>query len=422
MKHMNLQLFWDAHVDPGTLEINPVNLTTTASMGPTMKTFYEKSLLENSREAMVFSQLGKKVPMHGNSIEWRKFNTFPKALTPLSEGVIPTGQNFGMTSITATTTQHGDYVSIADRLELEAFDDTIYGATEEMGAAQGETYDTLTRNIITAGTNVMFAPILSGSTETAVDERIEITPAAVLTPKLVAQIATKLKKDKAPRFAGNTYAMVIHPSQAFDLRNTDEWKEFHKYADVAPIFNGEIGTLHGIRFIESNNVRIFKGANLTEDSRNLTVKTAVSASTTVAVTEAISDDEATALAGRVIIDASGNEYEIASASAAAAGSASLTLKEAATIAKDAVLYPSEGGAEGTAVYGALAMGRDAFGVLDPEGEGMELIIKSRDEIGGPLNQFSTVGYKFCHGAQILYPERLVRVETGSSYGDVDEAN
>jgi hypothetical protein len=68
------------------------------------------------------------------------------------------------------------------------------------------------------------------------------------------------------------------------------------------------------------------------------------------------------------------------------------------------------------------LGKDAFGILDPEGEGMEMIIKSKEQAGGPLNQFSTIGYKFCHGAKILYQERMLRVESGSSYGSIDEAN
>lgn len=423
MKNLDLQLFFTPGTDPGSYEVNPVNVTTQNSMSPTMKTFYDTSLLQNAREAMVFSQLGLKQPMHGKTVEWRKFNTFDKAMANLTEGVIPTGKTFGMTSITASTTQHGDFVAVSDRLELEAYDDVIYGATEEMGAAEGETYDTLTRNILVAGNSVMYCPTISGSTVTEVTSRVDLDKTAVLTPEIIAKVATWLKKNKAPKFDGQTYAMVIHPSQAFDLRNSEEWKEFHKYADVAPIFNGEIGTLHGIRFIESNNVKIYRGADLTEDSRNLTVKTAVSSSASVAVKEAITSDEATALAGRKIIDASGNEYEIASATAGAAGSAALTLKEAATsIAKDAVLYPAGGGSEGTAVYAALAFGRDAFGVLDPEGEGMEMIIKDRSQAGGPLDQFSTVGYKFCHGAAILYQERMLRVESGSYYGDVDEEN
>lgn len=428
MKKFNLQKFtFTPGTDPGSYEVNPVNVTTQVASGkdmsPTMKTFYDTTLLQNAREEMVFSQLGMKQPMKGNKVEWRKFNTFPKALNPLTEGVIPTGQNFGMTKIEATTTQHGDYVSVSDRLELEAYDDVIFGATEEMGAAEGETYDTLTRNILVGGNSVAYCPTISGSTKSTVSSRTGLDASAILDPEMVAKTVTWLKKNKAPRFSGNTYAMVIHPSQAFDLRNSSEWKEFHKYADVAPIFNGEIGTLHGMRFIESNNVKIYKGANLTAAARNLTVKTAIAASTTtIDVTEAISADEATALAGRKIITAAGVN-EIVSASAGTAGSATLTVKTAiTTLAKDSTIYPGEGGKEGCATYAALAFGKDAFGILDPEGEGMELIVKDRSQVGGPLNQFSTIGYKFCHGAKILYQERMIRVESGSAYSSVDEAN
>ena len=76
----------------------------------------------------------------------------------------------------------------------------------------------------------------------------------------------------------------------------------------------------------------------------------------------------------------------------------------------------------TATYATIFLGKDAFGILDPEGEGMEMIVKPKEQIGGPLNQFSTIGYKFCHGAKILYQERMLRVESGSSFGDIDEEN
>jgi hypothetical protein len=52
-----------------------------------------------------------------------------------------------------------------------------------------------------------------------------------------------------------------------------------------------------------------------------------------------------------------------------------------------------------------------------------MIIKDRSEIGGPLNQFSTVGYKFeTNGATILYNERVLRVMSCSSFSATDEAN
>lgn len=331
--NLNLQLFaFEAQVTSGSPTVQPVNVTTQSSMSPTMKTFYDTTLLENAREEMVFTQFGKKQPMKGNKIEWRKFNTFQKAMTPLTEGVIPTGQNFGMTNVEGTITQHGDFTAVSDRLELESFDDVIFGATEEMGAAEGATYDTLTRNILIAGNSVLYAP--NGTTE--VKSRADVTAACKLTPDVVSRAATWLKKNKAPKIDGY-YICILHPSVAYDLRNSEEWKEFHKYDNVEPIYKGEIGVLHGVRFIESNESKIWKDGD-------------------------------------------------------------------------------------SAVYASLFLGKDAFGVLDPEGEGMEMIVKTKGQIGGPLEQFSTIGYKFCHGAKILYQERMLRVESGSFYSATDEAN
>ena len=88
MKHfeINLQLFADfvGGQTAGTPVVQPVNVTTQSSMNPTMKTFYDTTLLENAREEMIFTQFGKKQPMKGNKVEWRKFNTFAKATTPLA--------------------------------------------------------------------------------------------------------------------------------------------------------------------------------------------------------------------------------------------------------------------------------------------------------------------------------------------------
>lgn len=330
---LDLQRFAWSEGQAGAPTVNPVNVTTQSSMSPTMKTFYDTTLLENARETMVFTQFGKKQAMKGKKVEWRKFNTFAKALTPLTEGVVPTGQTFGMTNIEGEITQHGDFTAVSDRLEMESFDDVIFGATEEMGAAEGETYDTLTRNILVAGNSVMYCPEESGLAPTS---RSELTNAHQLTPDVVNKAQTWLKKNKAPKINGS-YVALIHPSVAYDLRNSAEWKEYHKYNDVAPIFKGEIGELHGVRFVETNEAKIWK-----ED--------------------------------------------------------------------------------GVSVYATLFLGKDAFGILDPEGEGMEMIIKTKEQIGGPLNQFGTIGYKFCHGAKILYQERMLRVESGSSLGDDDEAN
>ena len=47
-------------------------------------------------------------------------------------------------------------------------------------------------------------------------------------------------------------------------------------------------------------------------------------------------------------------------------------------------------------------------------------LKTPEEAGGPLNQFGTVGVYFETGGGVLYEERLLRVECGGFYSNVDE--
>lgn len=408
----NLQLF----ADPNT-QTTEKNTPGVNDLSSTMKTFYKTSLLQNARNEHYYAQFGQKQPLpknEGKKIEWRKFDTFEKALTPLTEGVTPDGRNINMSKIEAEIHQYGDYTTVSDRLELEAVDPIITLTTEEHGAQAGDTIDTLTRDVVMAGSNVIYAGAnVSRSTLAKTD---------LLTPTLIDKAMTFLKKMKAPTINGD-YVAIIHPSVAFDLRESDGWEDVHKYAQPAEIYNGEIGKLHGVRFVESTEAKIYKGAPLTAAAANLSVKTNVSAGTTVAVKEAISQDEAAALVGRKILIGT-NLNEIVGASYAAAGSATITVKSAATASANDVIYPGEAGAGNTAVYGTIFMGKDAYGIVEPSAESLEVIVKQRGSAGtaDPLDQRSTIGWKASHAAKILYQERLVRVETGSSYGDVDEAN
>lgn len=445
------------HAEPG-----PVNTTTgdampysgtvntTGAMSTAMKTYYDTELLENARNKFIYGQLGRTqfLPAdHGDSVEWRKWNTFAPSLTPLTEGVVPPGQKFGQSAISVQVKQYGDYTAVSDRLEMHAVDKVIDGATEEMGAAGGETADTLIRNELCTGTSVMYCDTLDANgvpTSTPVGRYQMSKSNNRLTPDMVNKAFTFLQKQKAPFFEGNKYVAVIHPSVAYDLRSHPDWVEAHKYAAVSEIFEGEIGELHGVRFIVNTTAPIFKGATLFSDSQAYLTMTAYTSSggsgapdfgvTSVnmaTVSETITDAIGAALIGRKV-----NYYD-ASATNVIGTATIVGVKKtgglifldkdetfSVTWASSDKLYPGEGGSDtdGCAVYANLFFGKDAFGVVDPEGMGMEMIIKDKTQIGGPLNQFSTIGYKFETATKILYQNRMVRVESCSAYSGTDEAN
>lgn len=394
-----------------------MNTQTTGALSAEMKTYYGMELLENAKPALVHNQFAttRGVPVGGGkTVEWRKFGSFDKALTPLTEGVTPDGSGISVTYITKELSQYGDYTTVSDMLDLTAIDDVVLEITDRHGANMGLTLDTVTRNEIQQGTKVIYAPTLNADgSETEVLHRYELGKDNKLTAALVARAATALKKMNAPTFDGK-YVCILHPSVAFDLRNDPDWIAAHQYAAATELFSGEIGELHGVRFVETTEAKIFRGKDLGKSSRNVTVYANVEGATTVMLNEKVSLG---ALIGRSVL-LNGKKYQVVSNTPDA-----ITLDQPVTCSVNDVIYPAEGGAEGGAVYGCLFIGKGAYGVIDLS-EGTEVIVKPRGSSGtaDPLDQRSSVGWKGVHAAAILYDEYMLRVECGSTYSDEDAAN
>ena len=406
-RNMELQLF-----------AGEMNTQTTGGLSAEMKTYYGMELLENARPQLVHNQFAatKGLPVGGGkTVEWRKFGAFDKALTPLTEGVTPDGSGISVSYITKELAQYGDYTTVSDMLDLTAIDDVVLEITDRHGANMGLTLDTVTRNEIQQGRQVIYAPRQeSDGKKTEVVSRYALDGSCKITSELVAKAATQLKKMNAPTFEGK-YVCILHPSVAFDLRQDEAWIAAHQYAAATELFSGEIGELHGVRFVETTEAKIYRGGDLASDSRTLTVNSAVTANAEVSFTGGTV--AVNALAGRYVL-LGGKRVKVASNTAA-----KLVLEEAVTVSDKAVIYPGEGGKDGCAVYGCLFLGKGAYGVVDLS-EGTEVIVKPRGSSGtaDPLDQRSSVGWKGVHAAAILYDEYMVRVECGSSYSGEDKAN
>ena len=205
------------------LQLFATQVTTQTGSGkdlsPEMKTFYDKTLLMDAKPKLVHMQFGQKRPIpkgNGKTIEFRKFSSLPKATTPLTEGVTPEGSNLNVTAITATVNQYGDYICQSDVLELTAIDNTIVEATKILGNQAGLTLDTIVRNELVGGTNVIYAPKIADGVESPVTSRANLDATAKLTPDVVFKAVTQLRAMNAPTINGD-YIAIIHPHVAYDL-------------------------------------------------------------------------------------------------------------------------------------------------------------------------------------------------------------
>jgi len=407
--------------------VGAANTNTTTQTGagqdltPEMKTYYDKNLIRYAKPLLVHDQFGQKkpIPKHGGKkAEFRRRDPLPKSLTPLTEGVTPDGRKIEVKKQEATVDQYGDYITVSDMLDLTAMDPVINDNLRDLADQSGRTLDTITRDIINTGTNVLYGDGTKLARHLLVGG--EANGNDYITVAMVKNAAKILKRYLAKK-KGDTYVAIIHPDVSYHLTEDTKWQAVTNYAPKN-FYEGEIGKIEGVRFVETTEAKIFHAEDLTEGTRNLTVKTTLGApGKTVAVDEAITAADATALVGRKVIIGTAL-HEIASAVAGAAGAATITTVENVLVADGTdgiVIYPGEAGAKGRDVYSTLVIGEDAYGVTSVEGGGLQNIVKQLGSAGtaDALNQRATQGWKATKGATILTEAYMVRLETTTLEND-----
>ena len=307
--------------------------------------YVERELIDILRKNLVFYKTAKiqKVPkganagLASNSIVFRGFNRLSEASTPLTEGVVPAGSALSMYTKVGQLAQYGDYVTITDLAEFLYDRSLIKDASEVLGIQAEETIDGVIRDVIGAGTSVLYG---NGTVST----RATVTSAMVVTSALLTRIVRFLERNDVKKFPrmpviGQAYAGVFHPDQLYDLRTDTNFVSAINYSSPNPsnpdrgdLFTGEYGFWMGVRIISTTHAPTY----------------------------------------------------------AAAGVSSANL------------------------YGALIYGDGAYAVSELA-EGLQTYIHTAGSNLDPLNQFSTVGWKWTGTAVILDNNRLVRWETSATY-------
>lgn len=230
------------------------NVTTDSGLSDEMKTYYSDYLIDLAEPELVHDQFGQKHPIPkngGKTIEFRKYSSLPKVTTALNEGVTPNGQKLTVSTVEATVAQYGGFVELSDVLLLTAIDNNLVQATQLLASQAGRTLDTITREVLNGGTVVQRVNN-RGS-------RSAVTSSDKLTVDDIKKAVRQLKVMNAPKIDG-AYVAIIHPDCAYDLMNDNEWKYPHQYQDTKNIYEGEIGMIAGVRFVETTEAKVWEGA------------------------------------------------------------------------------------------------------------------------------------------------------------------
>lgn len=244
--------------------------TTTVQIPAEVNNFYDRTLLFRAVPLFIHTRWAqvRDIPrkVGTTTIKFRRYGNLNAATTPLNEGVTPVGSSLSVTDLTATVLQYGDYITITDVLDYESQDPVLMEAAEILGDQMGDTLDQLTRDVLSAGTNVYYG----GSGHTG---RVQVAAGEIITDALIKKVVRLLKNNKARRMTkmvdattgyGTTplnasYIGLVHPNTTYDLKAITGFTSIEKYASTAGVMDGEVGKYDEVRFVESTNAKVFTG-------------------------------------------------------------------------------------------------------------------------------------------------------------------
>lgn len=246
------------------------NITTRANIPREVSNYYDRTLLLRVVPRFIhlrWAQL-KDIPRNGgtNTIKFRRYSNLAPALTPLTEGVTPTGSRLSVTDIIATVSQYGDYITGSDVVEYETEDPILTETANILGDQASDTLDELTRDILVAGTNVFYAGTATSRGTVASTDLIDAT--------LIKKVVRLMKNNKARKMLemldattgisttpiNSCYIALVHPNTTFGLKAVTGFIPVEKYSSQKNVMDGEVGAIDEVRFVESTNCKVFPGA------------------------------------------------------------------------------------------------------------------------------------------------------------------
>ncbi len=386
-------------------ELN-LNKTTSNGMSPMMESVLNRYVLEANKTKRKYTKFGQKVDIpkgKAKTVAFDKLSPLPKATAPLSEGVTPKGAAINITRVKGEPEQFGNYVSYTDQLDFFANDPSpeVLKYADLLTENQLETFEHLDAMELASGLNVFYAG----------EATSRATLKDVLTVKDIRRAVTSLKRNKVQPADGTDYIAFIHPDVVYNIYNDEEWRQPHTYRDTKQLYDGEIGRLFGVRFIEDPDAYVFRGEPFANKFDELTV--AKVEGEDIYIAENVTQLEANALTDKIVW-INNQKYTIIAATGGDNGEACLSFEEAFEddmIVPDTKIYPGEGGLNGTPVYSTVIVGKNAFGTAGDKTA--EIINKSLGSAGtsDPLNQRGTVGWKSYRFFKILEQTKMLRIES-----------
>jgi N4-gp56 family major capsid protein len=236
-------------------------LTTAGTGGSAVKNrFYDQLFLRIAESKLIHKQLGqlnRQIPQGEGGfgtgvVYWTRWTNLPLVTAGQGEGVPTTAVAMTATNVTGSTAQYDAAVSISDLLAYTSFGDVMKATMERLAYNAGISIDTVIRNTISLSGTAQNATGVAAAAFTS------IPATGTLSIAEIKKAVRTLRRNDTMEADGGFFVAAVHPDSLYDLMtdaSTGGWIDANKYdaATSDKLFAGEVGKLHGVRFLETSN-------------------------------------------------------------------------------------------------------------------------------------------------------------------------
>lgn len=184
------------------------------------------------------------------------------ATTPLNEllDVSAPGQA-PPTRVSITLNEYGNADVSTNRLRQLAFMEPDPEIAEVLGRNMVDSHDALIRAIVDPANFVLYrnnGVLVSSAAGNVTATNNLVLAVDIATAKTVTAAVTLMRRRKVRPRAGQNYVCLMHPDVIFDLMteapSANAWILPHAYVNTQEIYNGEVGTYQGARYISTTRI------------------------------------------------------------------------------------------------------------------------------------------------------------------------
>lgn len=407
-----------------------MNYSYDSGIAPTLlESYLQRKALKNVEPALGYltdAQMIAQPKNNGKHVKFFRYTELPAVTKPLYEGVTPDAQKLTETAFTVMTKQYGGYMSYTDEIDLWHIDSKTQAMSERLNRQAALSIDTIGRDAICAGLNVMFP----GTVQT----RSALTASDKLTYAVIKKVVRNLKKKGAQPFPDGYFHAKIDHETYYDLTNDDHWENIAKYYDKSQMEKNLLGAIFNVKFYEVDNGKVFTTESYLYGTKAyLAMYGSYDATNNImTVSDTMTEDEARELTGKLVYVNRSSTYNTMMCieqvwPSGTANQTKIKFRWAAdadetanwTTVNSTKITPT-GGGNSIDVHASIIYGQDAFGMVKLGGAGkpnIQVIVKPLGSSGSndPLNQRGTIAWKVpFFAAAVIQDDFIVRVEHGVS--------